>query len=169
MPEAGDQPTISENQPREVDVYGMRLADLTPERMGDILGIYHDIVNPSSDLVSLTRAISAEEVVGKIKGNKYEDLEFRVGSSERAMAKFRIVGRHTLVDGEEVIDFSYDSNNPTSTIDEKPNPLEEEFDKAVKKYLVEKGLSVPAPQDREEDQDIATRFRLRREYMANKR
>ncbi len=169
MPEAGDQPTNPESNAPELPVYGMRLSDLTQERMDAIAGMYHDIVNPDSDAGAIARSLNVQEIAAKIKGNKYEDLEYRLGSSERGTSKFRIAGRHTLVDGGEIVNFAYDPNDPSSLATDEPNALEEDFKKAVDDYLRGQGLAVSTPGELEEAQDIATRFRLRREYMAGKK
>ena len=169
MAEAGDQPTNPESSAVELPVYGMRLPDLTQERLDAVSQIYHDIVNPGSEIGTITRSLNAQEIAEKIKGNKYEDLEYRLGSSERITSKLRIYGRHTLVDGGEVVDFAYDPNNPTSLPDDAPSSLEVNFREAKDAYLREQGLSVGMPETLEEAQDVATRFKLRREYMASKK
>lgn len=168
MPEAGDIPTNPESSQTEVPVYGMKVSDLTQERMDAVSRIYHDVINPGSDLETIVRTLDAQEIAEKIKNNKYEDLEYRLGSSERGNAKLRIYGRHTLVDGGEIVNFAYDPNDPSSLATDEPNALEENFRKAVDNYLREQGLSVKKPETLEEAQDAITKFKLRREYMASK-
>ena len=74
MPEAGDIPTNPESSQTEVPVYGMKVSDLTQERMDAVSRIYHDVINPGSDLETIVRTLDAQEIAEKIKNNKYEDL-----------------------------------------------------------------------------------------------
>lgn len=158
-----------ESLPEEPQVYGMRVSSLNQEMLDHVADIYVNVVNRTADVDSIKRTLDAQSIAGKIKGNKYEALEFRLGSDENSRAKLWVSGKHTLVDDEEIVDFSYDPNLPDAKVDDPPSPLELKFKQEIKRYLIEKGLGVAIPEKLEEEQSVADRFKLRREYMATKK
>ncbi|MBI2032676.1 MAG: hypothetical protein HYT09_03470 [Candidatus Levybacteria bacterium] len=127
-------------------VVGVRLSDITSERLTDIIKIYDKTVGggtlpePRERYARWTPDF-LPELLSDIDGGRHE---FYFGSIINRDSKLLIVAREPIDDGESIVTFTFDANilNPSDKQRAQAQRLSKEFKRCVNEYLIANDIGI---------------------------
>ena len=122
--------------------YGIKLSDITSERLMEIYKIYDETVGGVA--VSIGKHATVYHFMKQ--ASQWSYVEFRFGSQLDANSKLIARVEKYTADGDKIFSFGFNSNlAPSERLQrqEESNELETKFQKAASDYIKRTGIGIP--------------------------